>query len=311
MSQTVSNYTPPTLFDLHTGKIGERFKEQLDLCGIQLHAHIPSLAADHIANVNKTLQTNGCFQRDFEIYKNGNGQNSKLQLEYDQALAFLDNDYSDRIKIMPRQKDLPADGIIGCGVEPTMHKRFDTIKEAIESGCKFAALHFIMKDASTREMIEGLIKEKYSNMVRGIPIHFVITNTEIDVLKAGLNQLKNDLENGLKTKNYIMVSDVVIAAKIEGIAKSILTNKKCLGVAASSTNDWIYDMNLYGYGKALGTMEKATIAWAQSAWNFKARQVHAELALYEANKKENRKQAALLAGVAFGCLAVFAKMAFQ
>lgn len=309
-TQIVSNYTPPTLFDLQTGKITPRFQKQLNICGIKLHAHFPHLPADHIKNVDKELQTNGCFQKDYEVYKNGGS--SKLQLTEKQAVAFLEDDYSDRVQIMPKvsHKNIPADAIVGCGVEPTMHKRFDTIAKAIANGYTFAAIHFIVKDESFREMIEKLIKEQYSEVIKGMPINFIIANVETDVHQAGLNQLQK--QNGLITNNYIMVTDIMLAPKVELFAKSILNNKNFLGIAASAVTDYKKDMNIYGYQKAFkGNVTKAIIAFVCSAWNFKAREVHSELAIYEANKREKRKQAAVLAGIAVGCLALLTKMALN
>jgi hypothetical protein len=56
-------------------------------------------------------------------------------------------------------------------------------------------------------------------------------------------------------------------------------------IFAIPLKDWREDMVLYGYPEALGNHEKTTIAWASSAWNFIARQLHTEArAFVRANK---------------------------
>jgi hypothetical protein len=65
------------------------------------------------------------------------------------------------------------------------------------------------------------------------------------------------------------------------IATSKLEGKTCLGIASAPIKDWKVDMNLYGYEAACGSQEKAAIAWASSAWDFKARQVNAEMRAYK------------------------------
>lgn len=307
MSSSTS-LVPPSLFNLHTGKITPAFQRQLNLCGIQLREHVSGLGRDHIVNVNREFQSNGCFQSDCDFYKNGN--NSKLSLSYEQAVAFLDDDYRDRTEVLPRSTGT-CDAIVGSGVEATMHKRFDSIRKAIQHGCKFDTIHFIAKDEATQHMIEGLIKERYGEVVDGSKINYIVTNVNIGILETGLTSLN---QQGTLADKYVLVTDIPFASKIEGIAKPILRGKTCIGVSATSINDWHVDMNLYGYEDALGGKEKATVAWACSALNFKARQVRSELAEYEANKRERDKKNVQTAVLAFGgavCLAILANFVFK
>ncbi len=304
MSSKSVSLTPPPLFDLHTGQITPRFKRQLDLSGISLTENVSRLGTSHIVNVDRTLQTNGCFQKDCDFYKKGN--TSKLNLSYEQAVAFLDDEYRDRPEVLPRSKG-ECDAIVGSGVEATMHKRFDSIRKALDSGCRFNTIHFIAKDESATHVIEAMIKERYSDVVGSSKINFVVTNTDLNILETGLPQLNKP---GILSDRYVLVTDISFASKIEGIAQPLLKGKTCMGVAATSIKDWRVDMNLYGYEEALGSQEKATIAWASSVWNFKARQVHAELSVYMANKKERDRRTAAIAFVGVLTVAILAKLAF-
>jgi hypothetical protein len=81
--------------------------------------------------------------------------------------------------------------------------------------------------------------------------------------------------------NYVIITDSTFAPKVEAIATSILKERKCLGAACAPITNWRIDMNLYGYEKALGDEKTAAIAFASSAWNFIARQAHAETVIYK------------------------------
>lgn len=295
---SVTTFAPPTLFNLHTGAITSAFKRQLDLCGIQPKQHISDLASYHIKNVDRELQSNGCFQTDCDFYKKGG--TSKLKLTYEQAVDFLEDEYRDRPQVLPRLK-VACDAIVPCGVETTMHKRFDALQLAAAHGSRFPAIHFIAKDQDTVEMVQAMIKDKYSSSLGTSKIDFVVANTNLNVLETGLASLNRQ---GELSDRYVLVTDILFASKIEGVAQPILKGKTCLGVAASSIKDWQEDMHLYGYEEALGSKEKAVVAFASSALNFKARQVHSELQVYRDNKlkSEKRKFATILAIVGLALL---------
>lgn len=301
-----TSLTPPSLFNLHTGKITPQFQRQLDICDIPLREHVSGFGKDHILNVNRVLQDK-CFQKDCDFYKKGNTSN-KLSLSHEQAVDFLEDEYRDRVDILPKVKG-PCDAIVGGGVEATMHKRFDAIKKALDSGCKFDAIHFIVKDESDKHMVEKMIKESYGDAIGSSKINFVVANTDLNILETGLTSLS---KQGILADRYVLVTEVLFASKTEDVARHILKEKTCNGVAATSIKDWRVEMNLYGYEEALGSQEKAAIAYASQRLSFKAGQTHSELTVYQANKKESEKRTK--AAIAFGgvvCLAILANFAFK
>lgn len=266
----------PTLFDLESGEITEHFKNQLNISGITIDQQIEGVDLYHILNVDGILQTNGCFQVDCDFYKKGNI--SALNLTHEQASLFLDDEYRSRQggDLMPDEM-MPADAIVGCGVEATMHKRFDAIKQACDYGYIFTAFYFIAKDQEMIEMIQQMIHANYAHVIRDVPVRFIAADVDKNILEVGLNALKQQC---VLNENYIVVTDITLASKIENIVRPILEGN-FLGVVATSIKDWHVDMGLYGYPQAfIGDLEKAAIAWASSAWNFKARQVHAEKSAY-------------------------------
>ncbi len=270
--QTIANATSPvnTLFDPESGIINPRFKQQLDKVGIIVKPHFLDVSTDHIKNVNEELQINGCFQKDWDLYKKGG--TSAFQINYEQAVNFLEDEYSDREIMMPRERRI-AHAIFPCGVEATMHKRFNSLSESIKQGYQYSKLHFIVKDEKDKENVLNLISTDYKELLNEIDINIVVANTELDILEKGLKQLKDGTE---LSKEYIIITDPTFAPKVEMIAAQVLDNRQCLGIASAPIKDWRVDMNLYGYESALESHEKATIAWASSAWNFKARQVNTE-----------------------------------
>lgn len=229
----------------------------------------------HVININEVLQNNGCFQNDCDLYKNGGS--SDFAITYEQARVFLDDEYSDRVTIMPREKNV-VNAIFPCGVEATMHKRFNSLKESLEQKYKYERIHFIVKDSKAAEEVQSLFKE-FSEMLTGIKTNFIVADTKLDIFEKGLALLK---ENSSLDAGYVIITDPTFAPKVEMITTSILSGKKCFGIASAPIKDWKVDMNLYGYGEALGTHEKAAIAWARSAWNFKARQAFTEMKTYKA-----------------------------
>lgn len=273
---TLATEKSNTLFDPISGCISTHFKKQLDLVGIVSKQHFPEHDRDHIVNVNHELEAIGCFQRDLDFYKKGGL--SSFRMSYAQAAAFLDDDYSDREIIMPREKRV-ANAIFPCGVEATTHKRFHSLHESLQQGYNYDFIHFIVKNNDGKEELERLINAQYQDLLSGIKFDITIADAEVNIFERGIRLLSQNASLG---QEYVIITDPTFATKVEMIASSLLTDRVCMGIASAPIKDWKVDMNLYGYEAALGSHEKAAIAWASSAWNFKSRQVNTELSAYKA-----------------------------
>ena len=283
-TSTVVNATTRTdsFFDKE-GNITPKFKHQLDLVGLVSKAYFPAYDPYHIFNVNEHLQTKGCFQKDCEFYKNGGI--SIFQIDCQQAVAFLEDDYMDREDVMPREKAIcdengkyNCSAIFPCGVEAGMVKRFASLMASLKNGHNYDIVHFIVKDAAAKTEAEELINKRYQDVIEGMKFEFIIADKDKDVFQTALANLSGKPS---MSDNYVIITDPTFADKVERIAAEVLPNKKCLGIASVAVKDWKTDMNSYGYVEKLGSMDKAVIAWASSAWNFKARQVNTELSSYK------------------------------
>lgn len=273
------------LFDLESGMINPRFKHQLEIVGIVARPHFSDVDVHHIKNVLKELDTNGCFQKELDFYKDG--KISTFKVSYEQAVEFLNDDYKDREIIMPREKKT-ADAIFPCGVEATMHKRFSSLKESLIQGYQYNTLHLIVP-IKDRDNVLNLINTSYKEAIKNLNINIVIADAEVNIVEEGLQTLQT---SKALAEEYVIITDPTFAPKIESIASSVLKNHHCLGIASAPIQDWKIEMNLYGYEEAvkqrlLGNNhpsdaekieihQKAAIAWASAAWNFKARQVGTE-----------------------------------
>ncbi len=272
----VKNAQSQTLFNLNTGIIEPMFKRQLELVGIVSKQIFSDYNADHVMNVNEVLQKNGCFQRDFDLYKNGGTSEFKITVK--QAKVFLDHDYSHRSEVMPTQKSIPH-AVFPCGVEPTMHKRFNSLKESMDKGYQYQNIHFIMKDSAAKAEVSAMVDKEYKELLKNVSVNFVVADTDLNIFEEGLATLDDQLKAG-----YAIISDASFASKVGTIATRVLPGVPFHGIASSPIKDWTREMNLFGYNKALGSPEKAAVAWAQSAWNFKARQVHSEMRAWQAKQ---------------------------
>ena len=75
-----------------------------------------------------------------------------------------------------------------------------------------------------------------------------------------------------------LITDPFFAEKQLALVVSAFGSEQSNGCVSVPMYDWRQEMKLYGYDDAaFGSSEKATIAWAQSAWNFKAREMHYEM----------------------------------
>lgn len=277
-----------TFFDLQTGMIKPHFKRQLDIVGVVVKPHFPELDPYHILNVDNTLQTNGCFQNDCDLYKKGNV--SKFTINYAQAKAILDEDYKNQEIILPREK-VKSTAIFPGGVEPTLHKRFNSLIKSIENGYEFSAIQFVVPNEKIAENLSTLISGKYKSILKDMVVNVHVVNLEKNWFEQGLQTLSNENKVG---DQYVIITDPTFVSKVELIATSALPKRKCLGIASVPVQSWVEDMNLYDYEAKLNDLElygykaksnsheKAAIAWASSAWNFKARQVNTELKAYKA-----------------------------
>jgi len=257
--------------DPKTGDITPHFQRQADLVGIVFNQK-------DIETVNATLQTNGCFQKDPFFYENGGISPFSSTLTYEQAKAFLDDEYSDRAVQMPSTKEI-VNGVIACGVEPTMHKRFNSLNESIKQGHRYDVIHFVVQNAKGAELTSKLIDTTYKNLLEGIKTNIVVADCELNWVEEGFKILSN---NKTITHGYSLISDPTFASKVESIAVSIFKGIPCYGVASAPIKDWKFDMDLYNYTTKLGSHEKAAVAWTAAAWNFKARDVNTDLRNYKA-----------------------------
>ena len=267
---TTTERAPALLFDARTGMISGRFREQCELVGIVAQQCFKNYGKWHVMNMDQVLQINGCYQEDWDIYKKG--ELTGFKITFWQAVAFLNDEYRDREIVMPRSKER-SDAIFQCGTEATMRKHFYSFVESWNQGYRYDAIHFIVKDAAAQEEVKALLAGEYKEYFEGIRINIVIAGTDNNIFEIGLQKLSSSGELGDK---YVIITNSTLAPKVELIATSAIENSQCLGIACAPITDWCADMRLYGYEEALGSHEKATIAWAASAWNSKARQTHTE-----------------------------------
>jgi hypothetical protein len=245
-----------TLFDAETGAITADFKKQLDLVNITIHERaLPSLDPYHVHNVCNFLENHG-FKK---------GDDFDLKIDFNQAKRFLDYTYGLRVEEMPRKK-CPASAIFPCSEgEQIMRKRFHSFQRSLDQGFMYDSVHFITKNVQTKEAVERLIHKKYRDVIGGIEAQFVIANP-----KHGLSFFQNGLKtlstSSLLGKEYVIITDPPFARVVEAIAVRILPTRTCLGVAKAPIADWREDIKAYGYEEALGSFEKATIAWASVIW---------------------------------------------
>ncbi|GAB4234736.1 MAG: hypothetical protein Tsb0021_14090 [Chlamydiales bacterium] len=278
-SATLQNDDRNLLFHPESGMISPIFKRQLELVGTATEQFFLDYSPDHVVNVNELLNKKGWFQKDLDFYKKG-GNNPMFKITFQQAVNFLEDEFSSTVTIMPRKKAV-KNAVFACGVEPTMHIRFNSLKVSLQEGYEYKNIYFITKNEEAKEEALLLIKRDYESLLNGINFNFVIVNDDLNIFEKGLSTLG---ANGSLDEGYAIISDQTFATKVEMIANKVLPEKKCVGVAAVPIKDWKVDMKLYGYTETiLGTFENATIAIALSLLNFKARKVDAEKKNYEAN----------------------------
>lgn len=269
------------LFDCETGMIKPHFKQQLDLVGIVSRRYFEDKDPYHISNVEKELQTKGCLQSDFDFYKKGG--ESAFKLTYEQAIQFLNDDYAKREKKLPEPFKGAVDGIVCSGVTPdsiapTLLKRLKGLDASIdESKITYKAIYVLCKDREIVNLSQKCIGENYGAKFKEIDFRYIEAGVEKDI---GLTCLKKLQERKLLGNHYVVITDGTSAEKDLLTAQGILKDYSCLGIASDPIKDWKEEMNLYGYEVALGSSEKATIAWARSSWNFIARQANKELSAY-------------------------------
>jgi len=258
------------LFDRYTGEVTLDFKKQLDLIGIVSKQFFPEYEPNHIFNVNETLKTNGCFQRDYDYYKKGNKSN--LKISYEQAKQYLDDDYLRKKTILPNPTSEIIDGVMLSGLDSNslrgaLHKRLNGLKESINArSLNFRRIYVWCNSKTIKTLSEEFIREHFKKEFDGIEFCYSTDDIEKSILK-----------------HYVLISDGT-RNNVEFLhLQEVLKEHICLGIA-SVPIDWKEEMNLYGYETALGSLEKATIAFASSSWNFKAHQVETELRAYKITK---------------------------
>ncbi|MCB1136273.1 MAG: hypothetical protein KDK78_08400 [Chlamydiia bacterium] len=108
-----SHSRPAPIIDQQTGKLNSRFKHQAELVGL-------SFEGKSLAMVNEELQER-CYQSDYEFYKQGN-ENPRFKISYDQAVQFLNDEYSDRSTEFPKDKQMGTCIFMG-GALATVERR--------------------------------------------------------------------------------------------------------------------------------------------------------------------------------------------
>lgn len=251
MSSTTANLGPKaatsitrTLFNLETGKINSLFKKQLDLVGIVSQQHFTNYDAYHILNVNQTLQGNGCFQTDYDFYKKGGV--SAFKITYDQAKAFLDEEYSTRETLLPETIQQPIIGIMASGVfsdslKSTLYKRLNGLKTSIDQkNLRYETVYVLCKDQKIKELSEKYIDEEWKKDLPNITFHYIISTSEQDV---GLNCLIQLAQQPLNTTNYVVISDGTFADRDALVAQGSLKEANYCGLVSVPITDWKIDMN--------------------------------------------------------------------
>jgi hypothetical protein len=290
VATTTPTYDP--LFDAD-GNITQRFERQLNLVmgivakparGIfstDLYYAIEAnqLLQNHVIGVNQLLQNKGCTKR----YKWLQGETSDFKMNYELAEAFLADEYRDHKMIMPREKKI-RNAIFLTGDEAVMYKEFHSLQESIKQGFKYHTIYFITQNAQTKEKDEKLINANYRGLLDGIEIRFIIADIEghrNDIFDKGLNILSSHLQ---AKDDYVIITNPITNSifdpNVEAMASSVLKEQKCLGIA-SAPIDWTVDMKLSGYETALGSHEKATIAWASHLWSLKALEVFIDMRAWQ------------------------------
>jgi hypothetical protein len=306
--------SPDPLFNPHTGQITQRFQQQLNKSGIPVPSH-PTSRSGHITTVATHLLRNGCAQNNLNFYKEG--RKSQLKLTYQQAVAFLADEYASRKEFMPHKKEL-ADAIFVWDGTTDIDQCFIALIKSLEAGCKYETIYFIVKNKDARDVIEERISAQYGQNLKstGVSIDYVFANVERNIAATGLARLKN---SGKLSENYTVITDLSLVTSILAFAYDLFKEKTCFGVAATPIKNWNVEMQLHGYTKELlGSLEKATIAWASYLWILKAEQVQKEFEAYQtsvvksqAAKKEKNRRTVIYVGACILVLLVFVKFALR
>lgn len=271
---------PTPLFNPETGIATSDFQVQLERVGLVMKQHIDAFPANHAVNVCQTLHDAGCYQENFDHYKDGG--DSAFHLNLDQAAAHLNHIYNARRKILPDESSTIMDGILCSGVSPssipaTLAKRFRSLKASItEKNLNFERVYILCKNdevkSCSRDFIEKLqiIDQKFNR----IDFTYIVANVDRNIGRTCVDMLhkRGGIENP-----YVVITDATSGQKDYLTATSVLTSSKCHGIALAPITNWIQEMNLYGYQEALGSYENAAIAWARTDWNFVTRRADLEL----------------------------------
>lgn len=194
-------------------------------------------------------------------------------------MEFLDFEYSTREPQLPQSSAEQADGIVCSGVfphsvGPTLFKRLNGLQASMQdpSHIQYRTIHVACKDEKIKDLTRQIIEHEYKDKFNNIEFNYIVAT---DVNSIGDSCLEQLNASGDLAENYVVISDGTSAAKdMLGAKRKIEGKYNCLGIASAPIKDWKKEMDFYGYREALGSVEKATIAWAQSDMNFKAREVN-------------------------------------
>ncbi|MEC7839833.1 MAG: hypothetical protein VX777_07320 [Chlamydiota bacterium] len=272
-----SNVHTGMYFNLDSGYPTPFFQELLNKAKIVFENNTDYF----IENVNDHLQSCGCFQKNFELYRDGG--DSAFKLTYEQAIDILNLEQAQETVTMPREK-IQADAVFLCGVKPTVVGRFKSLKAAIDNGYNISTIHFISGNEEHKALVKSLVENEYQGLIGDRDVTYTVAIDSSAIFESGLKDIESQISD-----NYMIISDPKFASKVEGIAIRAIPSRHSIGVASVPPfSSWNERVKAFGYTvEKLGSEEKATIALARSSWNFIARAVHAELRNYKSIHKIN------------------------
>ncbi len=265
------------LFDEH-GMCTPQLREQLKIIGFIPEQKYADFDPYHAVNVDAGMQKY-FFKKDQDFYKNGGL--SEHPLSYEQAQIFLDTLYAQQKETFPDQKE-NFDIIALGGVKPTLKISIKALRTLADSEYSFNKIFLCVGNEKVKEeFIKLANKEKNKSFFDAHPIEYIVADQELKAAETCFNKIKaiSDIDKQLAS-HYVILDDPVFSGKIRSLAESIFqTQHRCVGTASLSTNDWKELMKIYGYNKILPDQETATIAYALSQLQFKARAVNSYVQL--------------------------------
>ncbi len=273
------SFASESLCDADSGMIQSNFVKQMKTVGLEPVQYFMDYPADHILNLNKTLQTNGCFQKDGEFYRNGGESNFKINVE--QAKEFLSSYFIlfkstiTTPQFLPHEisNDTDVDVVMNGDTVATLYKHFNSLRFGIERGYKFRKIHFSFQQQKANTL-ELFIQEypEFAYILEAYPFQKYMTELNLNINEDNFKKMNNNEDFA---ENYVIATNPTWAKNMGERTTKIITNKKYLGVLSVSVESWQKEMELFEYPKSFnGDYDKATVAWAKAEWNAIARQLN-------------------------------------